>query len=355
MYANTHTEISATGVWTGSRREQARDKILQACCGIPSDHVGLFSGSGATGAIDTFKRFLMRDEDNSMCSENVAVISGAKVLRCKQSSSGNVDLDHAKNLLKKYHNRQLILGTSSAALNVDGTLTDSQALELFHRFGAYITFDYAAAAPYVDLNMAHMKEINFIIEALEWVSINAWKLLALYKPNGKTAQHVVDEADQQWLRKAMGLKKCVKRVPDLFKWDWDDSSFKSEPLPSVDAEEAAAALSSGATRLDVSANAGVWLFMPPSARRDITMSNRMLLKVSRSVATPRKCRERIQVVDVQMAKLVEPSILTMAKLAIQSTAKGTSETKFHIRIAAKLGQLTGGKDDRSISIQEFEV
>lgn len=55
MYANTHTEASATGRWTTELREHARAVIHEAVNGGPDDVV-VFCGSGATGAIDKLIR-----------------------------------------------------------------------------------------------------------------------------------------------------------------------------------------------------------------------------------------------------------------------------------------------------------
>src|SRR4051812_19721769 len=57
LYANTHTEASATGRHTTALREDARRVIHRAAGAGPDDAV-LFCGSGSTGAIDTFLRVL---------------------------------------------------------------------------------------------------------------------------------------------------------------------------------------------------------------------------------------------------------------------------------------------------------
>src|SRR3954451_11939302 len=50
-YANTHTESSGTGLQTTRLREDARD-VIHAAVGASEDDVVVFTGSGATGAID---------------------------------------------------------------------------------------------------------------------------------------------------------------------------------------------------------------------------------------------------------------------------------------------------------------
>ena len=57
IYANTHTEASATGRRTTALREEARRVIPRAVNGGEGDVV-LFCGTGATGAIDKLIRLL---------------------------------------------------------------------------------------------------------------------------------------------------------------------------------------------------------------------------------------------------------------------------------------------------------
>ena len=57
LYANTHTEASATGFQTTALREQARHIVHRAVKG-GEDDVVIFCGSGATGAIDRLARVL---------------------------------------------------------------------------------------------------------------------------------------------------------------------------------------------------------------------------------------------------------------------------------------------------------
>ena len=57
LYANTHTESSATGRQTMRLRDDAR-RIVHAAVGGSEDDVVLFCGAGATGAIDKVVRTL---------------------------------------------------------------------------------------------------------------------------------------------------------------------------------------------------------------------------------------------------------------------------------------------------------
>ncbi len=67
---------------------------------------------------------------------------------------GHVDLAALEVLLVRYADRPLRIGAFSAASNVTGILTDTDAVSvLLHRHGALAVWDYAAAGPYVDVRM----------------------------------------------------------------------------------------------------------------------------------------------------------------------------------------------------------
>ena len=58
MYANTHTEASATGMQTTNIREEARNTISSALNAPPEEYTICFVGTGCTGAIDKLGRVL---------------------------------------------------------------------------------------------------------------------------------------------------------------------------------------------------------------------------------------------------------------------------------------------------------
>lgn len=84
----------------------------------------------------------------------------SQVIRIEPTPEGQVSLEQLERLLKEAAaesgsnpDRRLI-GCFSAASNITGILTDTVKLAcLLHRYGALAFFDYAAAAPYVQIDM----------------------------------------------------------------------------------------------------------------------------------------------------------------------------------------------------------
>ena len=178
-YANTHTESSGTGLQTTRLREDARRIIRDAVHGDDSTCV-IFAGSGCTGAIDRLVGILnLRipadlDERYSLSSsiplaDRPVVLVGpfehhsnelpwresiADLVTIREDRDGHVDLEALEAALREHRDRPLVIGAFSAASNVTGILTDTDAVtELLHRYGALAVWDYAAAAPYVDIDM----------------------------------------------------------------------------------------------------------------------------------------------------------------------------------------------------------
>jgi selenocysteine lyase/cysteine desulfurase len=164
FYANTHTEASATGLRTTRLREDAR-RIVHLSVGGGPDDVVVFTGSGATGAIDRLVRIL----DLGAARSRPVVFVGpyehhsnelpwresvADVVVIREDGEGRFDLEHLCEELERHAARPLKLGSFSAASNVTGILTDVDAVSiLLHRFGALAFWDYAAAAPHVPIDM----------------------------------------------------------------------------------------------------------------------------------------------------------------------------------------------------------
>ncbi|HVH47242.1 MAG TPA: aminotransferase class V-fold PLP-dependent enzyme [Labilithrix sp.] len=179
LYANTHTETSQTGLQTTRFREDARD-IIHAATGCGPDDVVIFCGSGATAAInklvDVLNLRLPADLDakydlgERIPNEQRPVVfigpyehhsnelpwreSICEVVTIDEDFDGHIDRDALERALIKYKDRPLRIGSFSAASNVTGigtsTVTTSR---LLHEHGALSFWDFAAAAPYVKIDM----------------------------------------------------------------------------------------------------------------------------------------------------------------------------------------------------------
>jgi selenocysteine lyase/cysteine desulfurase len=179
LYANTHTETSSTGLQTTRFREDARRIILDSVGGTDEDVV-IFCGSGATGAInkliDILNLRLPHDldlkyglSDRIPATERPVVFIGpyehhsnelpwresiADVVLIPEDSDGRIDMAHLERELIKHVTRPLKIGSFSAASNVTGIVSDTAGLSrLLHSHGALAFWDFAAAAPYVKIDM----------------------------------------------------------------------------------------------------------------------------------------------------------------------------------------------------------
>lgn len=179
-YANTHSESSATGLQTSRFREEAR-RIVCDAVGGDDDTLVIFCGSGATGAISKLLRMLglsvppaldarYRLRQRIPEQERPVVFIGpyehhsndlpwresiAEVVRIPEDDDGHISLVALQAALERYVARPLKIGSFSAASNVTGIVTDTKAVSrLLHEHGALAFWDYAAAAPYADIDMA---------------------------------------------------------------------------------------------------------------------------------------------------------------------------------------------------------
>ena len=180
LYANTHTETSSTGLQTTRFREDARQIILESVGGTEDDVV-IFCGSGATGAINKLIEILnLRipanlDTDYGLgdcipAEKRPVVFIGpyehhsnelpwresiADVVTIPEDQDGQIDKAHLERELINYATRPLIIGSFSAASNVTGIVSDTLGLSrLLHSHGALAFWDFAAAAPYVTIEMS---------------------------------------------------------------------------------------------------------------------------------------------------------------------------------------------------------
>ncbi len=179
LYANTHTETSSTGLHTTRFREVAREIILEAVGGTSADVV-IFCGSGATGAINKLVEILNLRLPHELDlkqglsariphEQRPVVFIGpyehhsndlpwresiAEVVVIPENQDGRIDREILEQELRSHATRPLLIGSFSAASNVTGIVSDTRGItELLHSYGALSFWDFAAAAPYVNIEM----------------------------------------------------------------------------------------------------------------------------------------------------------------------------------------------------------
>ncbi len=172
---NTHTETSVTGT-TMTRAYHKAKHIIKNHVNAGEKDVIINLGSGMTAGINKFLRILgiavpeqvrskielpeeerpivfithMEHHSNQLSWEE----SLADVVIIPPDETGLVNYEYLNELLKKYENRKFKIGSFSACSNVTGIQPDYKRLSgMMHRAGGYCFVDFAASAPYVDIDM----------------------------------------------------------------------------------------------------------------------------------------------------------------------------------------------------------
>ncbi|MCF6305530.1 MAG: aminotransferase class V-fold PLP-dependent enzyme [Rhodobacteraceae bacterium] len=162
-YANTHTEDSFCGRYTGQLREAARAEIARLT-GAGVGNSVVFTGSGATSGINRLVALLNVD-----AAQNPVVFIGpyehhsnilpwresnAKVVEIPETENGGPDLAALEQALADHADADLKIGSFSAASNVTGVITDTDPVtRLLKSNGALAVWDYAGGGPYLTIDM----------------------------------------------------------------------------------------------------------------------------------------------------------------------------------------------------------
>ncbi|NGP77381.1 aminotransferase class V-fold PLP-dependent enzyme [Balneolaceae bacterium YR4-1] len=172
---NTHSESSYTGKLMTNAYHQAHE-IIKEHVNASDDDVIITAGSGMTGVLCKFQRILglkvpeqFKDQINLPEEERPIVfvthmehhsnqttwletIADVEVL--EPSDDLLVDPENLEKALDKYRERKVKIGSFTACSNVTGIETPyHQLAEIMHRHGGYCFVDFAASAPYVDIDM----------------------------------------------------------------------------------------------------------------------------------------------------------------------------------------------------------
>jgi selenocysteine lyase/cysteine desulfurase len=186
MVGNTHSESTATGKAMTDAYHLAQ-KIVKHHVNANDNDILIFTGTGMTSAIAKLQRILglkvpeqainfcasahggykkCKDIPNEMrpvvflthtehhSNHTSWFETFAEVVVLEPSSNLTVNTDSLRNEIIKYKNRPLLIGSFSACSNVTGYIPPYHDLaKIMHEHNGYCFIDFAASAPYVDIDM----------------------------------------------------------------------------------------------------------------------------------------------------------------------------------------------------------
>jgi len=198
MVGNTHSESSATGKAMTEAYHHAQ-RIVKQHVNADENDVLIFTGTGMTSAIAKLQRILglkIPEQARNYCS-----FAKGELYKCKSEHNDdrpvvfithtehhsnhtswfetiadvvvlepNPDLtvnpDALRREIKKYAHRPLLIGSFSACSNVTGYFPPYYELaRIIHEHNGYCFVDFAASAPYVDIDM-HSANENQHLDAI---------------------------------------------------------------------------------------------------------------------------------------------------------------------------------------------
>ena len=174
--ANTHTESSTTGRTMTEAYHRARQRI-KAHVGAHPDDVLIAAHSGMTGVVNKLQRILgLRAHERHdarvrpAAPEELPVVfvthmehhsnqtswheCMVEVVVIPPDARGLPDLDAYAELLRRFAGRPLKIAAVTSCSNVTGVITPYREIaRLTHRHGGLAFVDFAASAPYIDIDM----------------------------------------------------------------------------------------------------------------------------------------------------------------------------------------------------------
>ena len=172
---NTHTETSETGTLMTKAYHLAHKKIKDHVNAAQQDVI-ITTGFGMTGVINKFIRilglktcgFVSGNECIKEKEKPVVFISHMEhhsnhttwfetmsdVVQVPPTKDLHVDLVAFRSLLEKYKDRKVKIGSFTSCSNVTGVHTPYHTMaKMMHEYGGVCFVDFAASAPYEDINM----------------------------------------------------------------------------------------------------------------------------------------------------------------------------------------------------------
>lgn len=172
---NTHTETTKTGTLMTLSYHLAHHKIKEHV-NASSNDVIITAGFGMTAVVNKLQRILglrscgMINKSKCIQQREKPVVfithmehhsnhtswyeTNADVILVSPGKDLLVDLNQLEKELKKYKNRKFKIGSFTACSNVTGITTPYHAMaKLMHQYGGVCFVDFAASAPYCNINM----------------------------------------------------------------------------------------------------------------------------------------------------------------------------------------------------------
>lgn len=195
LVANTHTETNYSGSMMTIAYHKAL-KIIKNHVNAAQGDVIISEGSGMTGVINKLQRILglrihEKFQDRILLSpeERPVIFCTHMEHHSNQTSwleticdleiinadvTGQVNLDHLKELLSKYQERPLKIAAITSCSNVTGIITPYHEIaSLMHQNGGLCFVDFACSAPYIDIDMHPTDEL----QALDAIYFSPHKFL----------------------------------------------------------------------------------------------------------------------------------------------------------------------------------
>ena len=172
---NTHTETSETGTLMTLSYHMAHEKIKEHVHASANDVI-ITAGFGMTSVVNKLQRILglrtcgMINQSDCLQKREKPVVfithmehhsnhtswyeTNAEVVLIKPGKDLLVDLNHLEQELIKYKDRKFKIGSFTACSNVTGITTPyHQMAKMMHQHGGVCFVDFAASAPYCDIDM----------------------------------------------------------------------------------------------------------------------------------------------------------------------------------------------------------
>ncbi len=173
--ANTHTETNVTGTLMTKSYRYAHKYIKKHVNASPGDVI-ITAGYGMTSVVNKLQRILSLKGCGSMYERDCQRLKNkpvvfithmehhsnqtswfetiADVVQLNPDPNLLVDPEELSRQLKKYADREFKIGAFTACSNVTGVRTPYHKLaSIMHKYGGLCFIDFAASAPYEDINM----------------------------------------------------------------------------------------------------------------------------------------------------------------------------------------------------------